>query len=80
MSTNQSQVWRTIRCMDGSNPPVKKNETLTINGISYVEGKNKENQFGKTYREFARLPAWREDSILRRKVRNRLKIKPPGKE
>ena len=62
MSTNQSQVWRTIRSMDGR--AAKKNKTLAGMLLHYVDDKDKANRFGKRY------PTERKDRNLRQNVRN----------
>ena len=41
--------------MEGKRPPDKKNEVLEVNGIAYVENRDKAEQFAKTYRGFSKL-------------------------
>ena len=79
-STTDSQVWRTIRSMDGRQAPSKKNETLTVNGISYVSDQDKAHQFAKTYKAFSILPTRKEDRTIRRQVRKGQKQKPLERE
>jgi ribonuclease HI/exonuclease III len=69
-TTDSRKVWRTIRAMDGRNPPQNKNEALNVDGVDYVEDKDKAEQFAKTYRGFAKLPIRREDRRMRKDNRN----------
>ena len=54
----------------------ERNEILEVDGVSYVEDKDKAEQFAKTYKSFAKLPVCKEDRTIRRYVRNRMKRKP----
>ena len=62
--------------MDGRRPPEKGNEILEVGGVSYVEDKDKANQFAKTYKGFSKLPVRKEDRIIRRYNRKRMKKRP----
>ena len=78
-STDSRKIWRTIRAMDGRAPPQKKNAVLTVDGIDYVDDKDKAEQFAKTYRSFSKLPALKSDRPLRKKNR-KLGKRPLGTE
>ena len=75
-TTDPRKVWRTIRAMDGRSQPQKKNEVLEVDGIDYVDDRDKAEQFAKTYRNFSRLPVRRSDRALRKKNRELNKQKP----
>ena len=79
-TTSDTQMWKTIRSLDGRYAPAKKNETLTVNGVSYVSDHDKANQFAKTYKAFSILPTRKEDRAIRRQVRQGQKRKPPERE
>ena len=76
MTKKPKDVWQTIRCLDGRNPPSKNNEALIIDGVAYTTDKDKANEFAKTYKSFSILPVYKEDRKLRRTVRKNLKRKP----
>ena len=59
--------------MDGRRPPNKENEVLEANGKTYIEDIDKPRQFARTYKGFAKIPMSKEDRILRRGVRKRMK-------
>ena len=65
--------------MDGRFPSQKKNEVLEVDGIGYVDNRDKAEQFAKTYRGFARLPTRHSDRALRRRNRE-LNQKQPGNQ
>ena len=69
LKTNPSQVWRTIRSMEGKIPPKSKNEVLEVNGVALVDNRDKAEAFAKTYRGFSRLPVRKSDRAMTRKVR-----------
>ena len=69
MSTNPSQVWRTIHNMEGKYPAKVKNEVLTVDGVALADDKDKANAFAKTYRSFSRLPTRKSDRVIAKKVR-----------
>ena len=75
MSTNPQQVWRTIHSLDGKYPAKSENEVLTVNGVALVDDTAKANAFGKTYRQFSKLPTRKSDRKFRRHIRKRLKRK-----
>ena len=56
MSTNPMQVRRTMHSLDGKYPAKSENEVLTVNGVALVDDTARANAFGKTYRQFSRLP------------------------
>ena len=76
ISTDPKQVWRTIRGMDGRRPPDNNNEVLEVNGKTYVEDIDKAREFAKTYKSFSKIPMKKEDRILRKGIRKRMKRKP----
>ena len=47
-NTGVKEVWRTIRNIEGRNPPRNENEVLVVNGKGYVEDRDKAEQFRKT--------------------------------
>ena len=59
--------------MDGRIPPERGNEVLEV---SYVEDNDKAKQFAKTCKSFSKLPVCKEDRIIRRYVRKRMKRRP----
>jgi hypothetical protein len=73
MKTNPSQVWQTIRSMDGKCPPKSKNEVLEVDGVALLDNRDKANAFAKTYRSFSRLPVKKSDRAVQRNVRKGLK-------
>ena len=75
-TSSSAQIWKTIRSMDGRKPPERGNEVLEVNGVTYVEDKDKAEQFAKTYKSFSKLPVCKEDRTIRRYVRKRMKRKP----
>ena len=79
-TTSDSQVWRTIRCIDGRNPPQVKNETLKVDGVAYVSDQDKAKQFAKTYKSFSKLPVCREDRKICRQVSKAMDRKSPCTE
>ena len=68
-----SLIWNTIRSIDGRRSPSKDDEVLQVGEKTYVTDKEKAEQFAKTYKGFSKFPVKREDRILRRK--NRIRIK-----
>ena len=80
MTKKPKDVWQTIRCLDGRNPPGKNNEALVIDGVAYTSDRDKADEFAKTYKSFSILPVSKEDRKLRRTVRNRYKKKPDTSE
>ena len=62
--------------MDGRIPPERGNEVLEVDGVSYVEENDKAKQFAKTCKSFSKLPVCKEDRIIRRYVRKRMKRRP----
>ena len=79
-TTESTQVWKTIRGMDGRRPPDKNNEVLEVDGKTYVEDIDKAKEFAKTYKSFSKIPVKKEDRILRRAVRKRMKRKPQASQ
>ena len=69
-------MWRTIRGMDDRRPPDNNNEVLEVSGKTYVEDIDKAREFAKTYKSFAKIPMKKEDRILRRGIRKRMKRNP----
>ena len=65
-STSDAQIWRTIRGLDGRNPPTKKNEALVVEGKAYISDNDKANQFAKTYKSFSKLPVRKEDRKIKK--------------
>ena len=78
-NTDGREIWRTIRAMDGRVPPQRKNEVLEVDGIGYVEDKDKAEQFAKTYKKFSKIPKRKSDREMRRSIHSRLKARvTPG--
>ena len=73
MTKKPGDVWKTIRSLDGKNPPSKKNEVLTIGKDAYITDLDKANEFTKTYKSFSILPVCKSDRKLRRTVRKNFK-------
>ena len=67
-NTRVKEVWRTIRNIDGRNPPRNENEVLVVDGKGYVEDQDKAEQFRKTYKGFSEIPKYKEDRKLQKKV------------
>ena len=67
-TTSDVEVWRTIRSLDGRQPPAKKNEALVVKGKAYISDADKAEQFAKTYKSFSRIPVGKNDRKLRRYV------------
>jgi len=67
-NTRVKDVWRTIRNIDGRNPPRNENEVLVVDGKGYMEDSDKANQFRKTYKGFSKIPNYREDRKLQKEV------------
>jgi ribonuclease HI/exonuclease III len=67
-NTRVKEVWRTIRNIDGRNPPRNENEVLVVDGKGYVEDKDKADQFRKTYKGFSKIPRFKEDRRLQKGV------------
>ena len=63
-NTRVKDVWRTIRNIDGRNPPWNENEVLVVDGKGYVEDKDKADQFRITYKGFSKIPRFKEDRRL----------------
>ena len=72
-STSDTQVWKTIRSMDGRKPPTNKNEALVVDNKAYTSDADKANQFANTYKSFSKIPVRKEDRAIRRSVRNKLR-------
>jgi len=72
-TTSPTEIWRTIRNLDGRRKPSRSNEVLEVDNVYYVNDIDKAKQFVKTYKGFAKLPVRREDRAIRR--RNRLRMK-----
>ena len=79
-TTDSRKVWRTIRGLDGRRAPENRNEVLEVDGVAYVEDKDKAEQFAKTYRSFAKLPVRKKDRKIRKKNRRMSKIKSAAQE
>ena len=79
-TTNSTQIWRTIRGMDERRAPSKDNEVLQVGENTYVDDKDKAEEFAKTYKSFAKLPVKKEDRTIRRKNRKHMKRKPTAAE
>ena len=62
--------------MDGKRAPDRSNEVLEVDGVTYVEDKDKAKQFVETYKGFSKLPVRKEDRKLRRFTRKRMKRHP----
>ena len=60
-TTNSTQIWRTIRGMDGRRAPSKDNEVLQVGENTYVDDKDKAEEFSKT----CKLPVNKEDRTTR---------------
>ena len=43
-TTNLKKMWSMLRNLEGKRPPDKKNEVLEVNGIAYVENRDKRRQ------------------------------------
>lgn len=73
-TTSSTQIWRTIRSIDGRRPPSKDNEVLEVNR-TYVEdgGKAKERNRQDVQGFFSSLSVQKEDRKLRHKNRRRKK-------
>ena len=72
-NTRVKDVWRTIRNIDGRNPPRNENEVLVVDGKGYVEDKDKADQFRITYKGFSKIPRFKEDRRLQKGVYKFLK-------
>lgn len=57
-------MWSTIRNLEGKIPPDRKNEVLEVDGVAYVENRDKAEQFAKTYKKFSKLPTRRRTDRL----------------
>ena len=79
-TTDSTKIWKTVKSIDGRRPPSKDNEVLQVGEKTYVTDKDKAEQFAKTYKGFSKLPVKREDRILRRKNRMRMKRRPTAEE
>ena len=42
-TTSDVEVWRTIRSLDGRQPPAKKNEALVVKGKAYISDADKQS-------------------------------------
>ena len=76
--TDGRKIWGTIRAMDGRAPPSNKNEVLEVNGVGYVEDKDKAEQFAKTYKGFSKIPKRSTDRPMRRSIYERLRSRVTG--
>ena len=72
-TTSDVEVWRTIRSLDGRQPPAKKNEALVVKGKAYISDADKAEQFAKTYKSFSRIPVGKNDRKLCRYVKKTTK-------
>ena len=72
-TTSDAQVWRTIRNLDGRQPPSKNNEALVANGKAYIADKHKATQFAMMYKSFSKIPVRKDDRKIRKTVRKSLK-------
>ena len=75
-TTSTTEIWSTIRNLDGRQKPPSNNEALEVDGVYYVNDYNKVNQFAKTYKGFAKLPVRKEDRHVRKKNWKRMQAKP----
>ena len=78
LHTDPRKVWRTIRSIEGSQPPQKKNEVLVTDGIARVEDKDKAEAFARTYRKFSQIPKRKEDKNFHTEVRKKMTDTPMG--
>ena len=76
-NTGVKDVWRTIRNIDGRNPPRNENEVLVVDGKGYMEDVDKANQFRKTYKGFSKISTLREDRKVQKKVYDFLNSSKP---
>ena len=76
VTSSSAEIWKTVRNMDGRRAPDRSNEVLEVDGVTYVEDKDKAKQFVKTYKGFSKLPVRKEDRKLRRFIRKRMKRHP----
>ena len=76
VTSSSAEIWKTVRNMDGRRAPDRSNEVLEVEGVTYVEDKDKAKQFVKTYKGFSKLPVRKEDRKLRRFIRKRMKRHP----
>ena len=73
MSTNPTQVWKTIHNIEGKYPAKKENEVLTFEGKALIDDYSKAKAFAKTYKAYSRLPTRKQDRSTRKKVRSGMK-------
>ena len=74
--TNCTQVWKTIRSMDGRIAPRKENEVLVVEDKAYVSDKEKAKQFAKVYKKVSKIKQGPKDRIIKRQNRKFLKSVP----
>ena len=79
-TTPSTEIWSTIRNLDGRRKPPSNNEVLEVDGVYYVNDHDKANQFAKTYEGFAKLPVRKEDRQVRKKNRKRMREKPERRD
>ena len=71
--TSCSEVWRTIRNLEGKGNQGGKNDTLVVGDKAYVSDRDKANQFAKTYKGFSLLETRKSDRVIRKEVRKYIK-------
>ena len=64
--------------MDAHHRRIGRNEVLEVGGVSYIDDRDKANQFGKTYRGYSKLPTRKTDRALRKKLWSHMKTESEG--
>ena len=77
--TNCTQVWKTIRSLDGRVAPRKENEVLIVDGKAHVGDKAKAKQFAKVYKQVSKIKKGPKDRIVKRQNRKFLNKTPTEK-
>ena len=77
--TNCTQVWKTIRAMDGRIAPRKENEVLVVEEKAYVGDREKAKQFAKVYKKVSKIKKGPRDRIIKRQNRKFLQSIPTEK-
>ena len=65
--------------MNGRRPTDNSNDVLEVNRVTYVEDIDKAKEFAQTYKSFSKIPVKKENRIIRKAVRKRMKRKSQAK-